>query len=114
MSDYHQLIVWKRALELATLTYRLAHHFPKDELYALTSQLKRAVVSVMANIVEGSAKPTKKDFLKFLYTASGSLSECQCYYELALELEYINKEQFDYIEEKRKEVGYLLSRLLLT
>jgi four helix bundle protein len=66
----------------------------------------------LANIVEGRGKPTDKDFLKFLFIANGSLNECQCYFELALELGYINKEQFDYIYLKSKEVGFLLFKLI--
>lgn len=112
MQDYHKLIVWKRSLELVKLTYRLTKHFPSNELYGLTSQLKRAVLSVLANIVEGRGKATDKDFLRFLYISNGSLCECQCFYEVAQELDFINKEQFDYIENKRKEVGYLLFKLI--
>lgn len=86
--------------------------FPNDELYGLVSQLRRASVSVMVNIVEGRGKRTDKDFLKFLYISSGSLNECQCYFELALELEYINKEQFDFIYNKSKEIGFLVFQLI--
>lgn len=114
MQDYHNLLVWKRTLEFVKLTYRLVKLFPTDELYGLVSQLRRAAVSVLANIVEGRGKPTDKDFLKFLYIANGSLNECQCYFELALELGYINKEQFDYIYAKSKEVGFLLFQLTKT
>lgn len=112
MQDYHNLIVWKRSVELVKMTYRLIKLFPDSELFGLISQLKRAVVSVVANIVEGRGKKTDKDFLKFLYIANGSLDECRCYYELALELDFINQIQFDYIEKKRKEVGYLLYKLI--
>ena len=66
----------------------------------------------MVNIVEGRGKRTDKDFLKFLYISSGSLNECQCYFELALELEYINKEQFDFIYNKSKEIGFLVFQLI--
>lgn len=112
MHDYHKLLVWKRSFEFVKLVYRLTAHFPKEEIYGLTSQLRRAAVSVLANIVEGRGKKTDKDFLRFLYIANGSLSECQCYFEVSLDLGYINKEQFDYIEKKRKEVGYLLYKLI--
>src|SRR3989339_646804 len=100
MHDYHNLLVWKRTLEFVKLVYRLVKLFPRDELYGLVSQLRRAVVSVLANIVEGRGKPTDKDFLKFLYISNGSLNECQCYFELAKELEFISQIQFDYIQKK--------------
>lgn len=112
MQNYHDLIVWKKAFEFVKLVYRLTTHFPKDEMFGLTSQLRRAAVSVLANIVEGRGKPTMKDFVKFLYISKGSLNECQCYFELAESLNYINKEQFDFIENKRGEVGYLLYKLI--
>ena len=111
MHDYHHLIVWKRCLEFTKLVYRLTKIFPSEELYGLTSQLRRAAVSVLANIVEGRGKPSEKDFVRFLYISKGSLNECQCYFELAKELEYINDEQFNFINKKSGEVGYLLYQL---
>lgn len=112
MHDYHKLVVWKETMELVKLTYRLTSHFPVSEMYGLTSQLRRAVVSVLANIVEGRGKPTDKDFLKFLYISRGSLDECSCYYELSLELGFINKEQFDFIDKKSNQVSFLLFKLI--
>lgn len=112
MQDYHGLLVWKRAMEFVKLVYRLSKHFPREELFGLISQLRRAAVSVLANIVEGRGKPTDKDFIRFLYISKGSLNECQCYFELAFELEYITNEQFVFIENKRGEVGYLLFQLI--
>lgn len=112
MQDYHNLLVWKRAMEFVKLSYRLTQLFPDHELYGLTSQFRRAAVSVLANIVEGRGKFTTKDFVRYLFITKGSLNECQCYIELSLELEYINQEQFEYIEKKRGEVGYLLHKLI--
>ena len=99
-------------MELAKLTYKLTKHFPKEEVFGLTSQLKRSVISITTNIVEGRGKSTDKDFLKFLYISNGSLNECRCYYEIALELNFINQEQFEYIDTKRKEVEFLLFKLI--
>lgn len=112
MQDYHDLLVWKEAFAFVKLIYRLASHFPKEEMFGITSQLRRAVVSVVANIVEGRGKNSDKDFLRFLYISKGSLNECQCYLELVLELKFINKEQFMFIDNKRKQVGYLLFKLI--
>lgn len=112
MQDYHNLLVWKKSLEFVKLVYRLVKLFPEDELYNLISQLRRAVISILANIVEGRGKSTDKDFLKFLYIANGSLNECQCYFELARELHYIFQKQFDFIYQKSKEIGYLLYKLI--
>jgi len=99
-------------MDLVEYTYRLTTFFPKEEVYGLTSQLKRAVVSVVANIVEGRGKSTDKDFLKLLYIANGPLDECRCYYEIAMELGFIKQNQFDWIEDKRREVGYLLYKFI--
>jgi len=112
MQDYHDLLVYQKTIKFVSLVYRLTKLFPREELYGLISQLRRAAVSTLANIAEGRGKPTDKDFLKFLYISVGSLNECQCYFELALELEYINQEQFDYISNKRNEIGYLLTKLI--
>ncbi len=112
MQDYHDLLVWKETFAFVKLIYRLSGHFPKEEIFGITSQLRRAAVSVMANIVEGRGKNSDKDFLRFLYISKGSLNECQCYLELVLDLEFVNKEQFDFIENKRKQVGYLLFKLI--
>ncbi len=112
MQDYHNLLVWKRGVEFVKLVYKLTKLSPKDELYGLTSQLRRAAVSVLVNIVEGRGKNTDKDFLRFLYISKGSLNECQLYFELAKELEFIDQEQFEFIENKRGEIGYLLYKLI--
>jgi len=112
MQDYHDLLVWKRAKDFVVLVYQITKNFPADELYGLTSQLRRAAVSVLANIVEGRGKSTNRDFLRYLFISKGSLNECQCYFELALDLEYISEEQFGIIEKKRGEVGYLLYKLI--
>jgi len=114
MQDYHDLLVWKKSLDFVCLVYRLAKYFPNDEIYGLISQLRRAAVSILANIVEGRGKPTDKDFLRFLYISNGSLNECQCYFELARKLEYINDVQFNYIFNKSKEIGFLLFKLIKT
>lgn len=106
------MLVWKKAFDFVKLVYRLSAHFPKEEVFGLTSQLRRAAVSIIANIAEGRGKSSDKDFLRFLYISKGSLNECQCYLELVLELSYINQEQFDFIENKRREVGYLLYTLM--
>ena len=112
MQDYHNLLIWRRSFDFVKLVYKLTTHFPKEEMYNLTSQLRRAAISVLANIVEGRGKPTDKDFMRFLYISNGSLSECQGYFEIALELKYINKDQFDFINNKTKEIGYLLYKLI--
>ena len=112
MQDYHDLLLWKKTLPFVKLVYEISKNFPKEEMFGLISQLRRAAVSGLANIAEGRGKFTDKDFLRFLYISKGSLNECQCYFELALELAYIDKATFDKVDSVRKEVGFLLYKLM--
>ncbi len=88
MRDYKKIEAWKLADDLAVRVYEITRGFPKEELYGLTSQLRRAAVSVPANIAEGSARGSKKDYLHFLYIARASLTEVQYLLHLAGRLGY--------------------------
>lgn len=114
MQDYHNLLVWKKALEFVKLVYKLTNYFPKEEIFGITNQFRRASVSVVANIVEGRGKNSDKDFLRYLYISKGSLNECACYIELSFELKFITKEQFEFINNKHGEVGYLLYKMIIS
>lgn len=109
---YHKLITWQRARELIKLVYKYTENFPKAEEFGLKGQLRRAVVSVVLNIVEGYRRSTTKDYLHFLNTANGSLSELEAALEISLDLEFLSKESYEILENKRSEVGYLLSQLV--
>jgi len=85
---FQQLIVWQKAHQFVLLVYQYAKGFPKDELYVLTSQFKRAAISVAANISEGYKKKSKADKARIFNIAQGSLEECQYYLILAQDLEY--------------------------
>ena len=89
MRDYTRIEAWRRADDLTVEIYRQTRLFPKEELYSLTSQLRRSSYSVPANIVEGSSRESKKDYLHFLYIARGSLSETQYFIHLARRLDYL-------------------------
>jgi len=75
--SHRDLDVWKRAMDLAEQVYRLTATFPKDELYGLVSQMRRASVSVASNIAEGAARSSRKEFVHSLHTALGSLAELE-------------------------------------
>lgn len=109
---YHKLIVWQKANDFVVAVYQMTADFPKEEFFGLVSQLRRAAVSIVANIVEGQARDTQKDFLRFLYISRGSLSECEYYLELALQLDFINQTTYDKMERLREEVGFLLHKLI--
>jgi four helix bundle protein len=81
--NFESLEVWKKAHVFVLATYRMTAAFPKHELYGLTSQLRRAAVSIPANIAEGFAKPTKPDKLRFYGISQGSIEECRYYLVLA-------------------------------
>ncbi len=109
---YRELIAWQKAKKLAVEVCILVRRFPKDELYGLTSQIRRSVISVPSNIAEGQGRLTRGEFLQFLGHARGSLFEGQTQLEIALDLGYIEKEDFDQLEVLSNDVRALLNRLI--
>jgi len=95
MRDYKKLDVWRIAVDLNKLIYDVTQSFPKDEVYGLTSQIRRASVSISSNIAEGCGRRTSKDFVQFLHNASGSLKEVGSQLVLAKNLKYISDDNFD-------------------
>ena len=90
MSDYKDLDVWKKAVSFVLTIYETVKNFPQEERYALTDQMKRAAVSIPSNIAEGASRNTKKEFIQFLYIASGSASELETQIIIAQRLNYID------------------------
>ncbi|MEW6287275.1 MAG: four helix bundle protein [Chloroflexota bacterium] len=109
---FRKLIVWQRAHQLVLQVYKLTEKFPKHEMFGLTSQLRRAVVSVSANVAEGYAAGGKGQFKRYLDIAQGSLAEAEYYLILAQDLNYITPSQYEQAETLRAETGFLLHRLL--
>ena len=93
IKNYRDLAVWQRGMEMALLVYQATKAFPDDERFGLTSQLRRAAVSVPANIAEGHARSSTKDYLRFISIAIGSLAETATFIELAGRLNYGNVEE---------------------
>ncbi len=93
VENFKDLLVWQQGMEVARLIYLLARKFPADEKYGLTSQLKRAAVSVPSNIAEGHARDSLKDYLRFLSISAGSLAETETQLRLAVNLGYIAGEE---------------------
>ena len=89
MSDYKDLEVWKKAVELVTETYRLSAEFPETEKFGLTNQMRRASVSIPSNIAEGSARHHAKDFIHFLRIADGSAAELETQMIISSKLEFV-------------------------
>lgn len=90
MRDFTKIDAWRLADNLTVAVYERSRAFPREEVYGLTSQLRRAAASVPANIAEGAARQTKRDYLHFLYIARGSLAETQYFIHLSGRLGYLN------------------------
>ena len=88
---HKDLEAWKESIKLVKLVYKLTNDFPNQELYGLTSQIRRAVISVPSNIAEGNAKATAKETIRFIDIALGSLAELDTQLTIAQELNYIEK-----------------------
>ena len=105
IKSFEELQVWKDARKFANKIYNLTSKFPKEENYGLTSQITRASVSIGSNIAEGFDHYSKKDFIKFLIIARGSISEIQNDLYIALDLKYINQNNFQEAYVLAKDLG---------
>jgi four helix bundle protein len=105
---YKKLIVWQKSDEFAFEVYKLTKNFPKDELYGLISQLRRAALSIPTNIVEGYARKGDKELARFINIAIGSLAEVEYLLSFSQRLGYVTHEDYNRIEMLRSETGKLL------
>jgi four helix bundle protein len=112
MTGYKQLEAWKKSMQLVKEVYVLTKSFPKEEMYALTSQLRRAAVSVPANIAEGSGRNYKKDTIQFLHISRGSLYEVETLLNIAVMVEIIIGEKLAPLSEKIDECLKILNGLI--
>ena len=111
MGDFTKLAVWRKAHELTLRIYRETAHWPKHELYGLTSQTRRAAVSVPANIAEGCGRNTDAELAKHSRTSMGSASELSYYMILAHDLEYMTRPARDDFQDSISEVRRMLASL---
>ena len=112
MRDYTKIKAWQLADDLTVAIYERTRSFPREEVYGLTSQLRRASYSVPANVVEGASRESKRDYLHFLYIARGSLSETQYFVHLARRLRYLSDQDADTLHEQTKFVFACLHGLI--
>jgi four helix bundle protein len=110
--SYKDLVAWQKSMDLVTATYRTTAGFPRDELFGLTSQLRRAAVSIPSNIAEGQGRLSEKEFRYFLGQARGSLMEVETQIQIAENLGYLKKEQTAPLMHSCAEVGRILNGLL--
>ncbi len=97
MNNYKKLIVWQNSHELTKNIYSTTKHFPKEELFGLTSQMRRAAVSIPSNLAEGTSRRSQKEFSRFIEIAQGSAFELEYQLFLSLELGYLKNEAFNSI-----------------
>lgn len=111
IKSYRDLIVWQKSMALVTDIYTLTKLFPKEEVYGLTLQIRRCAISIPSNIAEGYGRNATGDYIRFLQIGIGSLYEFQTQLEIAYNLEYVNKSDFEKNFQKSKEIDILLCSL---
>ncbi len=111
MENFKKLHVWKKAHNLTLDVYRITESFPKHEQYCLVSQMRRAAVSVVANVVEGTKRKTVKDRQHFITMSDTSLEELKYYFLLSYDLKYISLDEGRMLTEKSQEIGRMLTGL---
>lgn len=109
LQSFTDLIAWKKAYKLTLDIYKASNYFPKEEIYSLTNQLRRAAISVSSNIAEGFSRISRKEKIQFLYTALGSLTEVQNLLMLSHDLQYLSSSKFNELNELIIEVIKLIN-----
>lgn len=112
MRDFRKLEVWQKAHNLTLEVYRQTVVFPKEEIYGLTNQIRRAAASIPANIAEGCGRDGEPELARFLQIAAGSTSELSYELELAHDLGYLAQDQYDALNENLNEIGKMLNVLI--
>jgi four helix bundle protein len=108
MSNFRKLIIWQKAMNLVTKTYSSTKKFPKEEIFGLTSQIRRCSISIPSNIAEGYGRKSNKEYLRFLNISIGSLFELQTQLEIAKNIEYLTNEDFNNLYDDSREVEIML------
>ncbi len=114
MQDFRDLKVWQKGHALTLAVYRATNQFPREELYGLTSQMRRSAVSIPANVAEGCCRGSDAEFARFAQIAMGSASELKYYFLLARDLELVSSEVVERLTVQVDEVERMLSSLLGT
>ena len=112
LKTHKDLEVWKKSIDFVTELYKITAIFPKEELYGLTSQMRRAAVSIPSNIAEGAARKSNKEFIQFLYIALGSTVEIETQLIISKNLMLIDEVSFIELDKERNEIGRMLLGLI--
>ena len=114
MEDYRNLVVWQKSMDLVKQVYALTRLLPKEETFALSNQIRRAVVSIPSNIAEGYGRHSRNDYLRFLNIARGSKNEVETQLQICLMLDYLKPEDIAETQAVCTEVGKMLNSLINT
>jgi len=111
IKTYRDLQIWQKSMTLVTEVYKISKGFPKDEAYGLTSQIRRCAISIPSNIAEGYGRNSTNEYIHFLRIATGSLYELQTQIEICMNLDYLNRGEFDKLYELSREIERMISSL---
>lgn len=112
MKTYKELIVWQKSINLVSMIYYNTNNFPKEEIYGLTNQIRRAAVSIPSNIAEGFGRNFKNDFKRFLKISIASLFEVQTQLEISKNLQFLSVTNYNLIFDATREIEAMLSSLI--
>jgi four helix bundle protein len=112
IDSFKDLMVWQKSLLLLKSVYRATKNFPREEMWGLTSQIKRSAISIGSNIAEGSSKRSTREFIRFLNISYGSLSELEAQLIMAYELEFLPHDDLSALTERYNEIGKMLNGLI--
>ncbi|GHB52195.1 four helix bundle protein [Persicitalea jodogahamensis] len=112
VKTFRDLQIWQKSMALVTAIYQTTLNFPNSEQFSLTSQIRRSAVSVPSNIAEGFGRQSLGDYLRFLQIAFGSLFELQTQIEIAANLNYLQKAEFDSLYSQSREIERMMSSLI--
>ena len=110
--SYRDLLIWQKSMDLVINVYAQLKHLPSDEVYGLTSQIKRSVVSIPSNIAEGYGRKSKKDYVRFLRIALGSLYELQTQLEITNRLNFVKEETLEALLDQCNEIERMTNSLI--
>jgi len=112
MGNYKELMVWQRSVDLVTDIYSYTKQFPKEEIYSLTSKIRRSSISIPSNIAEGHSRRSRIDYIQFLKIARGSCAELETQLMISKNLDYLRLTEFNYLIQKSEEISKMLNALI--